>query len=120
MSAEVQTVIDEAQLGGLAEAAGVDGVRMILDAFWQSTEELSVELLAALEHHDRADIARIGHTLKGAAANIGAAQMSDRARLIEIAGKDGTLEAARDELNAFRTDIANTREAIEDILRRYA
>ena len=120
MSAEVQTVIDEAQLGGLAEAAGIDGVRMILDAFWQSTEELSVELLTALEHHDGADIARIGHTLKGAAANIGAAQMSDRARLIEIAGKDGALEAVQIELTAFRIDVTETRAAIEDILRRYA
>lgn len=113
------SVIDETQIGGLAEAAGVEGVRMILDAFWASTEELSVELNAALMAHDTPGMARIGHTLKGSSANIGAAQMADRAREIETAAKDGEFEQVREALQRFIRDIAETRTAIEDILSRY-
>lgn len=120
MSAVSVSVIDESQIGGLAEAAGVEGVRMILDAFWTSTEELYVELAAALDANDGPGMIRIGHTLKGSSANIGAAQMADRAKEIETAAKQGELELVRERLSRFMEDIKATRAAIDDILRRYS
>lgn len=120
MSAVSVSVIDESQIGGLAEAAGVEGVRMILEAFWTSTEELYAELSVAIDADDRPGMARIGHTLKGSSANIGAAQMADRAKQIETAAKDGEIELVRERLKVFMEDITATRAAIDDILRRYA
>lgn len=119
MTTGTATVIDELQIGGLAEAAGVDGVRYILDAFWTSTEELSAQLRAALAENDDHNVAQIGHTLKGSSANIGAARMADRARDIEMAGRQGQIDIAKEALNAFGQDVAETREAIENILNRY-
>lgn len=119
MAGDSAEVIDEVQIGGLAEAAGIEGVRMILEAFWTSTEELAAELLRALADHDNSGVARIGHTLKGSSANIGAAQMAATARNIEDAGKGGDIDQARAALEAFGQSIAETRAAIEDILSRY-
>ncbi|WP_158548757.1 Hpt domain-containing protein [Parvularcula marina] len=119
MSVVTASVIDESQIGGLAEAAGIEGVKMILDAFWTSTDELCEQLNAALAADDKPGLIRIGHTLKGSSANIGAALMADRAKEIELAAKEGELERARDGIARFLSDIADTRAAIEEILNRY-
>lgn len=109
-------VIDEAQLGGLAQAAGVDTVRTILDAFWASTEEISVELCNAMDTGDTSSMAKLGHALKGSSANVGAALMADRAKLIEEAAISGDVIAAKQAMSAFVEDIERTRVAIEDLL----
>jgi HPt (histidine-containing phosphotransfer) domain-containing protein len=112
-------IIDEDQLGGLAEAAGVDGVRAILDAFWTSTAELAQALIGALSEEDPEEIIKCGHALKGSSANVGAALMSERAREIEDAAKAGDMAAAREALALFANDIAATRSAVEALLSRY-
>ncbi len=111
-------VIDEDQLGGLAEAAGADAVRAILEAYWESTETLSTELVAAAEAADASNIAQLGHALKGSSANIGAALMALRAQAIEVAAKAGDVAAVREAVSAIPDDIERTRHAIDNLLAR--
>ena len=113
-------VLDESQLECLAEAAGIEGVRAILDAFWESTAELSSELCTAVASNDAQNIAALGHALKGSSANMGAALLANRARSIEEAAKSGNMSDARIALTNFPKDIAETRQAIDEILARYS
>ncbi|WOI54119.1 Hpt domain-containing protein [Parvularcula sp. LCG005] len=112
-------IIDESQLGGLAEAAGVDGVRAILEAFWESTAEINSGLLAAIAANDSSNVAALGHALKGSSANLGAALLAMRARVIEDAGKAGNFAEAQDALSGIPNAIAETRQAIDEMLTRY-
>lgn len=111
-------IIDEDQIGGLADAAGAAAVRAIMEAFWSTTEELSAELNQAILTADQDAVKKLGHALKGSAANVGAARMADRAKAIEIAAAEGDVDAARAALQAFSSDIEETRAAISALLDR--
>jgi HPt (histidine-containing phosphotransfer) domain-containing protein len=116
----MQPTIDEEQIGSLAEMAGVAVVETILDAFWESTNTLTADLGAALGVRDGKRVAELGHALKGSAANIGAARLAVRAREIEDAAKAGDLDRAISVLRSFADDVAATRVAIAETLKRFA
>ena len=62
-------------------------------------------LAAALELPDAGSATRHAHSIKGAAANIGAIALADRAAGIEIVAKAGDLAAAADLLAAAKADF---------------
>lgn len=109
-------LLDLEQLSGLAEAAGVDAVRMILEAFWESTDELTNALTSALAANDADACIKAGHALKGSSANLGAARLANRAKDIEMAARDGKIEEARTLFSQFAGDISLTRSAMDDVL----
>ncbi|ADM08280.1 hypothetical protein PB2503_00997 [Parvularcula bermudensis HTCC2503] len=119
MTTEQHAVIDEDQLGGLAEVAGTEAVQAILDAFWSSTEELSTELSTALHDADAENAIKLGHALKGSSANVGAAAMAARAKAIELAAREGELDVAQKAFIEFAKDINATRLAMDNLLIRY-
>lgn len=113
-------VLDDGQLGGLAEAAGVEGVRAIIDAFWEATQDLTEQLAVALSENDFKALMQTGHAIKGSSANIGANLLAERARSVETAASDANVDALKDALAAFPADIQKTKIAIDALLARYA
>ncbi len=68
--------------------------REVALAFVESSRELLQRLDGAISE-GRSDAVRLNaHSIKGAAANIGANALAETASLIEDAGRDGRLEAA--------------------------
>lgn len=61
---------------------------------------------------DAAGLAAAAHALTGAAANIGAAQLQELSRNIEVAARDGRLEGARESLAALEKALAGARAAL--------
>ncbi len=82
------------QVNGLIAAAGVDGTREILDAFWRSTEELLDALSAQVGDGALALAAQTAHAIKGSAANVGASRLAKTAAQLEIACKAENADAA--------------------------
>ncbi|MEO1657622.1 MAG: Hpt domain-containing protein [Pseudomonadota bacterium] len=109
-------VIDSEQISMLVEGAGVDGVRPILDAYWQSNDNLIEQIGAAIKAGDGTALSAAAHGLKGSSANLGATVVAERARAIEVAAKDGDMAAAQSSFDHLDADIANVREAFEAIL----
>lgn len=101
------------QIDGLIDAAGVDGAREILDAFWRSTTELLQQLEQEVAAGDFASGARTAHGVKGSAANVGAQRLSDRAAALEIACKDNDDKSAAMGMEALKDDFAGVRTAFE-------
>ncbi|MEM6649613.1 MAG: Hpt domain-containing protein [Pseudomonadota bacterium] len=116
---ESAEILDETQLGGLAEAAGIEGVKAILEAFWTSTEELAADLCQAVAANDIDNTAKLGHAIKGSSANLGASLMANRATVIETAAKAEDMNQVKTELSQFADDIAKTRQAMDALLARY-
>ena len=110
------TRIEEDQLRGLAEAAGVETVLPILDAFWASNDELLAALEAALSTNDAAAVASTGHALKGSASNLGATSLAETAKTVEMAGKAGDVETARDAAAKLPEEIESTKVAFGTLM----
>lgn len=98
------------QVDGLVAAAGVDGAREILEAFWRSTLQLLGNLSNELRDNAHDLAAATAHALKGSAANVGAQRLADTASHLEEACKKGDgekaagiLERAHEDFQTFKT-----------------
>ncbi|MEM1379705.1 MAG: Hpt domain-containing protein [Pseudomonadota bacterium] len=108
--------IDHEQITMLIEGAGIEAVRPILEAYWESNDELKASIAAAIESGSPSDIAATAHGLKGSSANLGAVLVASRALEIELAAKAGDISAAQDAYAKLDEDIDATREAFNEIL----
>ena len=112
----MSAMIEEEQLRGLAEAAGKETVMPILDAFWTSNDELLAALQAALSTGDADAISKTGHALKGSASNLGATSLAEAAKTVEMAGKAGDVETARDAATRLPSEIEGTKAAFGTLM----
>jgi len=104
------------QIDSLVAAAGVDGAREILDAFWRSTTDL-IEILSAQVRQNALDLAaQTAHAVKGSAANVGAQRLKKTAAQFEAACKRGDHDALENALDAVREDFETVRAHFEDHL----
>ena len=76
--------LDRTALAQLTEAIGADGVRQTFAVFARETEARLALFQEFREGNDRQQIEIEAHAMKGAARSLGAGEMSDIARLIEI------------------------------------
>jgi HPt (histidine-containing phosphotransfer) domain-containing protein len=107
------SLIESEQIDNLLDAAGVDGVRSILEAFWRSTDKLSAELMRNVSEGEFAEAARAAHALKGSAANVGANRLAEAARIVETLSKSGDIGAAKEALVRLAAIYRETRDALE-------
>lgn len=101
------------QIDGLIAAAGVDGTREIMDAFWRSTSDLLNKLATELATPSLADAAKTAHAIKGSAANVGAARLSQRAAAMEASCKNGAGEETNGLLSDLSGDFETARQHFE-------
>jgi HPt (histidine-containing phosphotransfer) domain-containing protein len=110
-------VIDDEQIAMLVEGAGIEAVRPILDAYWQSNAQLTAALKNGIASADTQEIAATAHGLKGSSANLGALKVAERARAIEQAAKAGDFAAVEAAFEALAADFEETRDAFEEVLK---
>ena len=109
-------ILEVEQIDSLIAAAGADGVRQIMDAFWRSAEQLLAALKTQIEADDFAEACRTAHAIKGASLNVGATRLAAAARAVEegCQARDRTaLEASHD---AASQSLRATRQAVGDRL----
>lgn len=111
-----QSVINSDQMDMLIGSAGIDTAKAILDAFWKSNDELLSALTEHVAAGNIAEASASAHALKGSAANLGAIQLSNRARAIEAACRENDVAAAEKVLFHVGRDIAETRQAFDTLL----
>lgn len=109
-------LIDSEQITMLVEGAGAEAVRPILDAYWESNDELTEALKKGIEAGSAQDVAASAHGLKGSSANLGATRVATRAKEIELAAKDGDFNHVREAFSKLNEDIAATRAAFDELL----
>ncbi len=82
-----------------------DLLRELVDIFLTQSRVQLEELTAALALGDAAAIRHQAHSLKGAAAGLGAEALSHRAAQLEQAGREGDLTAAPALLQAVQEEL---------------
>jgi len=86
----------------------------VLAGFLFDAPQTIASLLKALDRSDTGAAILAAHSLKGAAANIGASDLRDTARQMETLGKSGVLDGVRalvPELDARWNDLRAAAEA---------
>lgn len=83
-------LVDMSMIEPILQLAGAERVQTIIDSFWVSVEELLNQFLDAYLAQDQEAYKRAAHSIKGAAANIGANRLSEIARQLENASDDET------------------------------
>jgi len=76
--------------------------REVAVAFVESSRELLEQLDAAVSAGAQDQVRLHAHSIKGAAANIGASALAATASVVEDAGRDGDLDTARQALPETR------------------
>ncbi len=104
------------QINSLIAAAGVDGTREIMDAFWRSTTDLLATLTSQLNDNAYGLAAGTAHAIKGSAANVGAMRLAQTAALVEDACKSGAGEDAAKLLTSAHADFEAVRSRFDDHL----
>ncbi len=106
------------QIDSIVAAAGVEGARDILDAFWRSTMELLEGLASQIAEGDFGLAAQTAHAVKGSAANVGAQLLSTTAATIENACKSGDHALATGLLQQVAMEFETVRVCFEEHLSR--
>ncbi|MEN8258362.1 MAG: Hpt domain-containing protein [Thermodesulfobacteriota bacterium] len=83
--------------------------KTILVKFVENNKEKALAMLDALARGDLPGLIMLAHTLKGAAANIGAASLEQNCLAVEMASKEGK---GADELEGLINDLAQSLDVV--------
>jgi HPt (histidine-containing phosphotransfer) domain-containing protein len=95
---EAQDMIEQAAFNELRDQVGTDFLIELIDTYCLETQELIEKLRLALAAQDAATFGRLAHSIKSSSASLGALNLSQQARELEMLGKANDLEAARPKL----------------------
>ncbi len=85
----------------LKEMSGADFINELLDTFLDDAPKLIDQLKTALAAMDTDSFRRAAHSLKSNAATFGAQILSERAKELEMLGKESRLSDVEDRLTAL-------------------
>lgn len=103
--------------GALERCAGSNSVlAMVFEEFCRSNENLLQELQVCYESNDHENLSRQAHSLKGAAANIGADILASLACELEDAAKSGVLDGMDRKIDELTTSVYSVHAEIESLL----
>ena len=100
----------------LNEPGQPDVVREVLGLFRTDAPSRLEAISTAMEAQDAAALQRAAHTLKGAAAAIGATALHGACRALEEAGKQGALDSVAADVATLRHEYERVRDAIDQLL----
>ena len=89
--------IDASVLDGLSELQEIGShnlVQRVVQAYLESSEELAMQLHAAIDSADAESVAKTVHTLKSSSANVGALKLAGLCKTLEAAGRQSDLSMA--------------------------
>jgi len=113
-------VLDGHALDGLrkVERAGAPGlVKKVTDLFLEDTPRQLTDLLDSAQRGDCARLAKLAHTLKGSAANLGAREMVRVCGELEALGQDGDVSIVPSLVADLESQFNSVRDALlcEDV-----
>jgi len=80
-------------------------LKELLAIYFQEYDEKKRLLEEAVARQDYKQLSELGHSLKGASANLGLARLQRVALSLEIAGKGGKLQPAKEALRSLEAEV---------------
>ena len=110
-----QSIIDLSVLTDLIGDVDQEQIKEALNMFWDSVQTGPDDILAAIEAGNARELRETAHSLKGAAASVGAKSAADQLLALEMAAKD----ANWDGIGSLPTDIRASFEALKSFIQHY-
>ncbi|RUM46616.1 MAG: hypothetical protein DSY80_01830 [Desulfocapsa sp.] len=88
-------------------------IKVVLDAFMADASSLVADIELAGTENDPAALTLAAHSLKGAAANISAMQLSDLSAQIEMLSRNNDLETAKNLVPRVRPLFENLQKVLD-------
>jgi GAF domain-containing protein/CheY-like chemotaxis protein len=112
--ADLRPAVDVAVLDRLAESMGGDDafVAELIEQFVADSPALVAAARKGLETRDAEEVRRAAHTLKSNAATMGANELADRSRQLELAAKASGLEGGAASLDAVAEELERVHAAL--------
>ena len=106
--------LDEGVFADLLESTGGDPdfLAELIDIYLDDAPRQVVAMREAALGGRIDDLVRAAHTLKGSSSSIGAAELSERSRTLELAGRAGALEDAVGAVDGIEAELSRVREAL--------
>ena len=106
--------VDAAVLDRLGESMGGDDafVAELVEQFVADSPALVAAARAGLETGDAEEVRRAAHTLKSNAATMGANELADRSRKLEVAAKAGELDGGAASIDAVAEELERVHAAL--------
>jgi CheY-like chemotaxis protein/HPt (histidine-containing phosphotransfer) domain-containing protein len=110
-----EPVIDLSVLTDLIGEVDPDQIKQALDLFWESVQTGPDDILTAIEARDAKQLREVAHSLKGAAASVGAKAAADQLLALEMAAKESNWDA----IGSLPVDIRVSFEALDAFIQHY-
>jgi len=105
---------------GISMTGGTEeGYFMVISIYLMDAQERLNTLKRTFEENNISAFIINIHALKSASASIGADEISSKAALLELAGRNGNLAFIRDNLNSFGEQLIKLTEGIKAVLDKY-
>ena len=104
----IETLLE--QCGGSKDVGGV-----VLDEFLVQVDADTKEMEACLASGDLTQAGKVGHRLKGTAGVLGAAKLHSLCFALEVAGRDGNAEAAKNAYPDLKSEVDRCVAAVPQV-----
>lgn len=106
--------IDEAVLADLVESTGGDPdfLAELIDIYLDDAPRQVAAMRDAVLSGRIEDLVRPAHTLKGSSASIGAVELSELNRALELAARAGAVDDATGAVDGIEAELGRVREAL--------
>ena len=115
-------VLDQATLDSLMDSLGGDAefLAELIDTYLADAPQQVEALRTALAAGDAAGLVRPAHTLKSSSASLAALGLAEQCRQLETSAKAGSLEGAKEAVEAMAAELERVATALEDTKRSFA
>jgi HPt (histidine-containing phosphotransfer) domain-containing protein len=112
---EEQAIIDMPTYNQLKDLMGADFVVELIDTYNIETGELIEQLGQALTSGEAASFGRYAHSIKSSSASLGALELSQQARELEMMGKASDLSGAGQKVEKLAADFLLVKQRLEEL-----
>ena len=108
-------IIDMPTFNQLKEMMGAEFIVELIDTYIQETGRLIDQLGVALSSGEAVTFGGVAHSIKSSSASLGALELSQQARELEMMGKANDLTGAEIKLEKLRADFLLVKQCLEEL-----
>jgi histidine phosphotransfer protein HptB len=108
-------IIDPDTFNELKELMGDEFLVELIDTYFLETAGLIAQIRQAFQVGDALEVGRISHSIKSSSASLGALDLSQQARELEMLGKSGDLSGAGPRLERLAAGFLAVRDCLEEL-----
>jgi HPt (histidine-containing phosphotransfer) domain-containing protein len=95
---------------------GADFLPELIQSYFDETPQLMSRLKLSLEKNDHDGFRQAAHSIKSTSNSLGALQLGEQARELEMMGRSGDLNGASEKVTSLTTGFDAVRKALEELL----